>query len=155
MPETKRFIPKGFELGTTLSQPNRSITYGYLPEKRSFHTFNLCLIVPHLYIYTTAKESEPCSFLAFKAFLKYKLPIEPSSVRESLSLQLQTSLTCLVISVIWLLFNFTYLFHFLFVINNCSILYSSCKLSVPFILVLYRRSFFVNIVYCIVLINKL
>ena len=25
IPETKRFIPKGFELGTTLSQPNRSI----------------------------------------------------------------------------------------------------------------------------------
>ena len=24
-PETKRFIPKGFELGTTLSQPNWSI----------------------------------------------------------------------------------------------------------------------------------
>ena len=26
IPETKRFIPKGFELGTTLSFPNRSIT---------------------------------------------------------------------------------------------------------------------------------
>ena len=26
IPETKRFIPKGFELGTTLSQPNRSVT---------------------------------------------------------------------------------------------------------------------------------
>ena len=26
IPETKRFIPKGFELGTTLSWPNRSIT---------------------------------------------------------------------------------------------------------------------------------
>ena len=25
IPETKRFIPKGFELGTTLSKPNRSI----------------------------------------------------------------------------------------------------------------------------------
>ena len=25
IPESKRFIPKGFELGTTLSQPNRSI----------------------------------------------------------------------------------------------------------------------------------
>ena len=25
IPETKRFIPKGFELGTTFSQPNRSI----------------------------------------------------------------------------------------------------------------------------------
>ena len=25
IPETKRFIPKGFELGTTLSQPNRSV----------------------------------------------------------------------------------------------------------------------------------
>ena len=25
IPETKRFIPKGFELGTTLSQPNSSI----------------------------------------------------------------------------------------------------------------------------------
>ena len=25
IPKTKRFIPKGFELGTTLSQPNRSI----------------------------------------------------------------------------------------------------------------------------------
>ena len=49
-------------------------------------TFNLCVIVPHFYIYTTAKESEPCSFLAFNAFLKYKFPIEPSSVRESLSL---------------------------------------------------------------------
>ena len=28
IPETKSFIPKGFELGTTLSQPNRSIPYG-------------------------------------------------------------------------------------------------------------------------------
>ena len=26
IPETKRFIPKGFEFGTTLSLPNRSIT---------------------------------------------------------------------------------------------------------------------------------
>ena len=25
VPKTKRFIPKGFELGTTVSQPNRSI----------------------------------------------------------------------------------------------------------------------------------
>ena len=25
IPETKRFIPRGFELGTTLSYPNRSI----------------------------------------------------------------------------------------------------------------------------------
>ena len=25
IPETKRFIPEGFELGTTFSQPNRSI----------------------------------------------------------------------------------------------------------------------------------
>ena len=28
IPETKSSIPKGFELGTTLSQPNRSIPYG-------------------------------------------------------------------------------------------------------------------------------
>ena len=27
IPETKRFIPKGFELGTTLSKPNRSIIF--------------------------------------------------------------------------------------------------------------------------------
>ena len=55
-------------------------------NNRSFHTFNLCLIVARCYIYTAAKESEPYSFLAFKAFLKYKLSIDPSSVRESLSL---------------------------------------------------------------------
>ena len=40
IPKTKRFIPKGFELGTTVSQPNRStgtrkprirrLTYGTL-----------------------------------------------------------------------------------------------------------------------------
>ena len=28
IPETKRFIPKGFELGATLSWPNRSILQG-------------------------------------------------------------------------------------------------------------------------------
>ena len=48
----------------------------------SIYTFNLCLIGARFYIYTAAKESEPYSFLAFKAFLKYKLSIEPSSVRE-------------------------------------------------------------------------
>ena len=85
----------------SVSLSNNDKIYGYLPENRSFHTFNLCLIVARFYIYTAAKESEPCSFLAFKAFLKYKLSIEPSSVRESLSLQPQTTLTCLVISVIW------------------------------------------------------
>ena len=69
------------------SLTNNDKIYGYLPENRSFHTFNLCLIVARFYIYTAAKESEPYSFLlAFKAFLKYKLSIEPSSVRESLSL---------------------------------------------------------------------
>ena len=47
----------------------------YLPENQSFHTFNLCLIVVRFYIYIAAKESEPYSFLAFKAFLKYKLSI--------------------------------------------------------------------------------
>ena len=34
IPETKRFIPKWFELGTTLSQPNRSIAAGVIA-----HTF--------------------------------------------------------------------------------------------------------------------
>ena len=37
IPKTKRFIPKEFELGTTLSQPNRSIYYqfdGILTWKR-------------------------------------------------------------------------------------------------------------------------
>ena len=35
IPETKRFIPKGFELGTTFSQPNRSVKvarYRFLSE---------------------------------------------------------------------------------------------------------------------------
>ena len=39
IPKTKRFIPKGFELGTTLSQPNRSIYYqfdGILTWKRGW-----------------------------------------------------------------------------------------------------------------------
>ena len=34
IPETKRFIPKGFELGTTLSQPNRSITSTALEKRK-------------------------------------------------------------------------------------------------------------------------
>ena len=34
--ETKRFIPKGFELGTTLSSPNRPI-----PESSLFFRFSL------------------------------------------------------------------------------------------------------------------
>ena len=70
----------------SVSLTNNDKIFGYLPESRSFHTFNLCLIVTRFYIYTAAKESEPYSFLPFKAFLKYKLSIEPSSVRESLSL---------------------------------------------------------------------
>ena len=127
IPDTKRFIPKEFELGTTLSLPNRSITYGYLPENRSFHTFNLCLIVPHFYIYTTAKETEPCSFLAFKAF-----PIEPSSVLQAANKLDLFSYFCYLV-----IFNSTCIyFIFFFAINNCNILYSSCMLSVPFILVL-------------------
>ena len=70
----------------SVSLTNNDKIYGYLPENRSFHTFNLCLIVARFYIYTAAKESESHSFLAFKAVLKYKLSTEPSSVRESLSL---------------------------------------------------------------------
>ena len=69
-----------------MSLTNNDQIYGYLPESRSFHTFNLCLIVARFYIHTATIEREPYSFLAFKAFLKYKLAIEPSSVRESLSL---------------------------------------------------------------------
>ena len=34
IPETKRFIPKGFELGTILSQPNRSITSTALEKRK-------------------------------------------------------------------------------------------------------------------------
>ena len=96
------------------NSPSVSLTdndkiYGYLPENRSFHTFNLCLIVARFYIYTAAKESESHSFLAFKAFLKCNLYTEPSSVRESLSLKPQPSLTCSVISVIGLFFYYYYL----------------------------------------------
>ena len=68
-----------------VSLTNNDKIYEYLAEKRFIHTFNVCLIIARFYIYT-AKESEPYSFLAFKAFLKYKLSTEPSSVRESLSL---------------------------------------------------------------------
>ena len=49
----------------SMSLTNNGEIYGYLPENRSFHTFNLCLIVAHFYIYTAAK-----------AFLKYKLSID-------------------------------------------------------------------------------
>ena len=31
IPETKRFIPKGFELGITLSKPNRSVDHFRVP----------------------------------------------------------------------------------------------------------------------------
>ena len=62
-------------------------------------------------------------------------------------------MTCLVISVLkWLFFNLSV--YSFFVINNSNILYTSCILSVPFILVLLRHTLFVNIVYCIVIINK-
>ena len=33
IPETKSFIPKGYELGATLSQPNRSMSYSHLSCK--------------------------------------------------------------------------------------------------------------------------
>ena len=71
---------------TLVSLTNNDKIYRYLPEKRSFHTLNLCLIIAHFYIYTAAKKSEPYSFLAFKAFLKYELSVKRSSVRESSSL---------------------------------------------------------------------
>ena len=70
---------------SSVSLTDNDKIYGYLPENRSFHTFNLCLIVARFYIYTEAKESEPYSFLAFKAVLKYKLSIEPSRVNLSAS----------------------------------------------------------------------
>ena len=57
----------------SVSLTNNDKIYGYLPENRSFHTFNLCLIVACFYIYTTAKESESYSFLAFKAVPKIKI----------------------------------------------------------------------------------
>ena len=34
IPKSKRFIPKGFELGTTLSQPNKSITSTALEKRK-------------------------------------------------------------------------------------------------------------------------
>ena len=34
IPKSKRFIPKGFELGTTLSQPNMSITSTALEKRK-------------------------------------------------------------------------------------------------------------------------
>ena len=33
IPETKSFIPKGYELGATLSQPNRSMSYSHVSCK--------------------------------------------------------------------------------------------------------------------------
>ena len=51
----------------SVSLTNNDKIYGYLLENRSFHAFNLCLIVARFYIYTAAKESESYSFLAFKA----------------------------------------------------------------------------------------
>ena len=69
----------------SVSLTNNDQIYRYLPQNRSFHTFNLCLIVARFHIYTAAKESEGYSFLAFKAFLKYKLSIEPSSETASIS----------------------------------------------------------------------
>ena len=55
----------------SVSLTNNDKIYGYIAENRSLHAFNLCLIVAHFYIYTAAKESEPYSSLASKAFLKY------------------------------------------------------------------------------------
>ena len=62
------------------NSPSASLTnndkiYEYLPENRSFHTFNLCLIVAHFYIYTAAKESESYSFLALQIIYRaFKCP---------------------------------------------------------------------------------
>ena len=58
--------------------------------------FNLSLTVAHFHTYTAVKESEPYGFLIFKAFLKYRLSMEPSSIWESLSLYPHISLACLV-----------------------------------------------------------
>ena len=43
--ETKRFIPKGFELGTTLSQPNMSITSTTLEKRKKKKKKKNCDIV--------------------------------------------------------------------------------------------------------------
>ena len=55
----------------SVSLTNNDKIDGYIAENRSLYAFNLCLIVARFYIYTAAKESEPYSSLAFKAFLKY------------------------------------------------------------------------------------
>ena len=111
-----------------VSLTNNDKIYRCLPEKRSYHTVDLCLIVARFYIYTTAKESEPYSFWSFKAFLKYKLSIEPSSVRESLSFLLHTSLTCSVDFCYWVFCWFTLVIAISCVRIDCCL--------VPFILLL-------------------
>ena len=50
IPETKRFIPKAYELGTTLSQPNRSIKQitpkaNHINKTKESQTFSLCMIL--------------------------------------------------------------------------------------------------------------
>ena len=46
----------------SVSLTNSDKNYGYLPGNRSFHTFNLCLIVARLYIYTAAKANHIVSY---------------------------------------------------------------------------------------------
>ena len=45
IPKSKRFIPKGFELGTTLSWPNRSITSTALEKRKKNKKQKNCDIV--------------------------------------------------------------------------------------------------------------
>ena len=88
-----------------MSLTNNDKIYGYLTEKRSFHTFDLYVIIARFCIYTAAKESGLYSFLAFKSLLEYELSVEPSSVLESFSLKPHTSLICSVDFCYWIFFS--------------------------------------------------
>ena len=69
-----------------ISLRERDILYALKPQKRLFQGINYCLLVAKQYIYVAAKNEDPFCFSGYLAFLKNKLEIDKTQIRDLVSI---------------------------------------------------------------------
>ena len=69
-----------------ISLRERDILYALKPQKRLFQGINYCLLVAKQYIYVAAKNEDPFCFSGYLDFLKNKLEIEKTQIRDLVSI---------------------------------------------------------------------
>jgi len=69
-----------------ISLRERDILYAVKSQKRLFQGINYCLLVAKQYISVAAKNEDPFCFSGYLAFLKNKLEIDKTQIRDLVSI---------------------------------------------------------------------